>query len=191
MLLFRPRRRSLAASLLMVAVLGNVGCSSQAQPPKPAPPATAASQAAATSATIQEVLRQWSAGKQDDAIRTFLELYDSRAPVGRLRPFHMTEQQFVELSPETISILNKEMPTTFQLLGQIAREVERRAKNAISEGNVAAAERLYRALEFLGAANRGPEVTLLADAVGKGIDRRAKAGLAALRAQASTQPADK
>jgi len=72
------------------------------------------------------------------------------------------------------------MVATFESLRNLVRETERRARESAAAGHRAEAEALYRAMKVVGSANTGPEVTSLADVVGKSFVKWADAGLAAL-----------
>lgn len=142
----------------------------------------------ASHANVHDVLRRWSAGQKNEAVLTLTQLGDTHVPIERLRLYNMSEKEFVALPQEKREPLGNEMFNTFETLRDIVREADRQAKDSMSKGDYSAAERIYEALGRLAAANSGPQMTLLANAVGRGIDKQAKAGFSALSAHQTTQP---
>lgn len=142
----------------------------------------------ASHANIHDVLRRWSAGQKSEAVNTLTQLGDTHVPIARLRLYHMSEKEFVALPQEKRVPLGNEMFNRFETLRDIVREADRQAGDSMSKGDYSAAERIYEALGRLAAANSGPQMTLLANAVGRGIEKRAKAGFSALSAHQTMQP---
>jgi len=138
---------------------------------------------------IHVVVQRWSTNQKDEAVHAFLLLYETNAAVERYRPYNMTEQQFAALPSDEWPVLRGEMAAFVEPLREFVDEVDRRGKNAISEGDFKAAARIYDALEKLAQANIGRDVPLLFNLIGKWVDKRVKAGQAELHARLTTQPA--
>jgi len=175
----------------MVALLlvGELGCSrdpTSGTSPSREEARTAANEVSATapaSVGISEVLRYWSNGMTDHAVQLLLELADSRADAASYRPFRISEQQFVALAPAEREALRDQMLTTLDSMRALARELDRRAREADRAGDFAGAAKHLDAMKRLGAANREPEVPQLVDLVGKAIMERADQVLSELTKQ--------
>jgi hypothetical protein len=181
-------------------VLAGLACSptsgKKASPPAEpqAPPAAAASAASTpTSQPIEAILDQWSAGQREEAIQALLALYDSQAAEVCYRPCSMSEQEFVAQWGEKGAVwgeaFRQKLAAQLGVLRQIARELERRAKEAAAAGDLAAATRLLETLKRVGAANRAPGLVLIAGLVGEKLEEVADAGLAELNKPAAEPPA--
>lgn len=164
------------------AVLLSVSACSTDQS-RPSTDATAASPAMpgpapAEGAAIRRVLAAWGEGQQDRAVDELRSSIRSGATTGDLRTFHITEQQFVELSQSEREALQKRMLETLGHLRSLARELQQRARQATADGHPGAAQELVEAMRRLAAANRGPQVCRLVDLFGQRIDKLADQALA-------------
>ncbi len=155
---------------------------SAARPTAPSQP-NEASVSASGAPHIENVLDQWSAGRHEEAVRALLMLSESQAPPAAYRPFDLTERQFAELPQTDRDALREKMLARLDVLRELARELARRARQAAAQGHREEAERLLKVVKRLGAANRGPEVTLVVDLVGQAIERLADDELAELKGQ--------
>ncbi len=126
------------------------------------------------------MLRAGAEGQLDPAVELLLQLVAGRADAAAYRPFRLSEQQFVALAPAEREALRDQMLTTLDGMRAVARELERRARDAHLAGDSAGAARHLHAMKQLGAANREPEVPQLVDLVGKTIAERADAVLSEL-----------
>lgn len=115
---------------------------------------------APTAVGMSEVLRHWSAGAPDDAVQVLLDLADTQADAVRYRPFNISEHQFVALPPAERDALREKMLTTLDVMRDLARELDRRAREAHRVGESASAARHLLAMKRLGEANRGVRATL-------------------------------
>lgn len=119
---------------------------------------------------INDILQQWSPGHPEEAVANFLQLYDEDAPASSYRPFDLSEQEFVSLPQTERDRLKQEMLARFGVLQKFKRELQSQAQAAVAAGDFATGKRLLLAMKRLGAANTGPQVTLLAGLVGKAIE---------------------
>lgn len=148
----------------------------------PAPAPAEATAAADSPSDIREVLDLLRAGRNDDAVHALLRLCDSGAPEQAYRPHHMKETDFVMMSPQRREATTQHLLPDYDALRDLARELDRRAQQALAHGDKVTARRLYLAMRQLGFANVGGDTTLLANAVGKAILRQALARLDELEA---------
>lgn len=138
----------------------------------PAPPTN--------TAHINNVLQQWSTGREEEAVRSFLRLARTQPSDASYRFFDRSEQQFVSLPEAERDQLQEKMLAKFKVVRKFVRELDRRAKGALAADDFPTAERLLVSMKRLGAANTGAEVTLLAELVGKMIQTLADDGLTQL-----------
>jgi len=131
---------------------------------------------------VNAVLQQWSAGQQEDAVLAFLRLAEEQPADASYRLFDCSEQQFVSLPEAERDQLREKMLARFKVVRAFARELDRRAKEALAANDYPRAERLLAGLKRWGAANTGPEVARLTDLVGKALETLADDGLAKLDA---------
>jgi predicted aspartyl protease len=131
---------------------------------------------------VNAVLQQWSAGQQEDAVRAFLRLAEMQPADAGYRLFDCSEQQFVSLPEAERDQLREKMLARIKVARAFARELDRRAKEALAANDYPTAERLLAGLKRWGAANTGPEVARLTDLVGKALEKLADDGLAKLDA---------
>lgn len=135
---------------------------------------------------INDILQQWSAGREEEAVRSFLRLAQTQPSAASYRFFDCSEQQFVSLPEAERDQLREKMLAKFKVVRKFARELDRRAKEALAADDFPTAERLLINMKRLGAANTGPEVALLTGLVGKAIQTLADDGLTELdKARAS------
>ncbi len=146
------------------------------QTPRPAAP------------SIGTVLDQWTAGRHEEALSTLMTISESYAAPACYRPFDITEPQFVALPQAEREALREKMLAGLVVLRKIARELDRRAREAAAAGDPERAAKLLEVMKRLGAANRGPEVTRLVDLVGQAIEKLAERGLSELRKQTTAGP---
>jgi hypothetical protein len=125
-----------------------------------------------TAIGINDILEQWSADRKEYAVRRFLQLADTEPSTASYRLFDFSEEYFVSLPEAERDALQEKMLAKFRVLREFARELLRRAEAAVSAGDHATAERLLVNMKRLGAANTGPEVTLVADLVGRKIKEK-------------------
>lgn len=109
-----------------------------------------------------------------------LVLCESDARISALRPYVMSERQFVTLPETQRESLRMRMAERMIVMRDVGREAIGRGQAAAATGKLSEARRLLRAVKRLGAANRGPQVTLVADLVGKALEDRADIALAEL-----------
>jgi len=138
---------------------------------------------------IDDVLDQWVAGRREEAIRMLLDLSDSQQVSDYYRPFDLSEQEVVALPLTKREALKANMLVSLDVLREIVREIERRAKQALAAGEFETAKRMFLALKRVGTANRSPEVNLLVGSVGNAIDKIADQGLSDLKNGRTRQPA--
>jgi hypothetical protein len=137
---------------------------------------------------IDDILDLYSAGEHDAAVRMLLELAESRATSDRYRPFNFTEKEFIALPQAERDALSEKMVATTEIMRQLARELTQRALMASKSGEFTKSAELLMSAKRLGAANQGPEVTLLLDLVGEAIETLADRRLAELDQHTSQSP---
>jgi len=125
-------------------------------------------------------LDAWALGK-DTAIRAILDLAESSEAENQLRLYDMTEAQFVSLPRSMQATLRTNMEEQLRALRYLAGELIIQAMKARDVGDRDGALKFLRAAKMLGAANRGPNVPLLADLCGKSIEEQAEKALGALK----------
>ena len=174
----------------LLVLVGAVSCSrgsavgaNSAPGPQAASQPAGASGSNATALDINTVADKWIAGKHDEAIELLLRLGRSSCAPACYRPYQLSEKQFIALPKAEQDSLREEMMARMRVVIAVALEVEARAKKSLANGDVAGAEKLFRAIKQLGASNRGPEVTQLANFSCKGIEERGDAGLAEVAEQ--------
>lgn len=146
--------------------------------------APAAVQTAQTHADdIHDVLEYWTTGERDTAIRLVLELVAHPDADSRCRLYHMTEAEFAALPLSEQQRTRDEMLSKQTSLRFIARELMLRGEENETHGLLNEPREYYVAAKRLGAANRGAEVTMLIDLVGKSIEERADEAIARLDAR--------
>jgi len=173
--------RKLAAVLWVVPIVGPVACSrppalgsAQALVGRPGKVAsTGPAHRSGEPAPIWQVLDDWVAGRQDEAVAGVLKLYDEQAADNAWRPYPLSEKEFVALSAERRTALQQEMIDRGDRMRELGKELRRRAIEAAQRGDSDQATRLVGALRRFGQANRGEEVTLLMDLYGKYLEKLA------------------
>ncbi len=130
---------------------------------------------------INDVLALIAEERKGRAVELFLELVDGRPEPSALRPIRLSEEDFVRLPATERDRLQEELLSTFGHARALAKEIDRRARDALAEGNRDRARKLLEGLKHLGAANVGPEVTKLAELVGEAMVRLAEDGLSAMK----------
>jgi len=136
---------------------------------------------------IGDVLESWKAGRRDEAIAALRGMYDRQAPASDYRPYQISEQEFVAL-PDWQD-RQAEMLRTQESLRELSRELYARAGQARKAGRRDEARVLLETLKRLGAANRGPDLTLLMNYLGEAMEKLADKGMAELNDVQATQPA--
>jgi hypothetical protein len=131
---------------------------------------------------VNDVLQQWSTGREDEAVLSFLQFAQTHSSDASYRFFNCSEKQFVALPEAERDQLLEKMLAKFKVVRKFARELDRRAKEALAANDYPTAERLLAGLKRWGAANTGPEVARLTDLVGKALEKLADDGLAKLDA---------
>lgn len=173
----------------LLFVIAELGCSRDARSGTSSGESEAPPRGDGTCATapmsvdIWKALHHWSSGAPDDAVHVLLDLADTQADAVRYRPFNISEEQFLGLPAAERDALREKMLTTLEVMRDLARELDRRAREARLVGESASAARHLLAMKRLGEANRGPELTLLVDLVGKAIAERADKGMSELKVQ--------
>jgi len=127
------------------------------------------------------VLKYWGQGEWDEAIGALVELTEAGATDVCYRPLNFTEQEFLALPYREREGLREEMLEQLRVLREIASKLQDKAQEAADSGDLEGAAKFLKTMKRLGESNRGPEVTLLVDLVGKAIERRADEKLATLR----------
>lgn len=140
----------------------------------------------AGTAHVNDVLHQWSTGQEDEAVRAFLRLGQMPPTDASYRLFDLSERQFVALPEVERDQLQQRMLAKFKVVRAFARDLDRRANEALASDDLPMAEKLLLSMKRLGKANTGPEVAHLTNLVGKAIQKLADQGLTRLdKARAS------
>lgn len=126
------------------------------------------------------VLDAWKSGRRDEAVATLRTMSRENAPDADYRPYSFSEHEFVARAGAQWQARQKEMMATGDLLREITREIDARAAEARKAGKYSESRALLSTLKQLGAANRGPEVPLLSDALGAMMEKTADKGLSVL-----------
>lgn len=181
-----PRRSRAVQAIVRCVVLALTTCSCRSAAPAPGPdaaksPATQATPtASAPSVHVNAVLARWADQHHEEAIALLVELCASNADDSALRAYDMSEREFISLPEAQREFLRMRMAERMSVMGAVGREAIGRGQAAAATGKLSEARRLLRAVKRLGAANRGPQVTLVADLVGQALEDRADIALAEL-----------
>lgn len=125
----------------------------------------------------------WSSGDRDTAVQTVVKLCDAGAKTEQLRPYTMTEAEFVALPIDEQQERKMEIVKDLETLREITRELARRSEAAAAAGDLASAEAHLRVNKRIGEANTGPDVMLIVNLLGEAITKRADSDLAAIQAK--------
>lgn len=131
---------------------------------------------------IRDVLA--STGQFDFAVALIVGMYQSNAPLERYRLYHLSEDEFAALPPDERARLKREMLSRLSQLRRFAGDLAQQGELAITgkRKDFDLARMYYEIVRNIGEANSGPEVTLLADTIGRELLKLAESGLAKVEA---------
>lgn len=137
---------------------------------------------------LDVLVDEWVAGQQEDVAERLLAAVDCESPVEARRLYSMSEPEFAAIPDAARRPLHDSITARTTGLLQIGRACLQEAARLTAAEDRAAARRLLETLRCLGEANRGPEVVLLVDLVGKFLYEKASNALASPGESAATQP---
>ncbi len=136
---------------------------------------------AKSDARINGILDSWAVGSKAQAINELMKIADGSDDATLFRPYDFSEEAFVALPRSEREALQKEMLERYSLLKRFALDVRERAQQAVVNGERSKAERMLAVMKQLGEANTGPDVTSVAQLIGRFIRERAAESLDELK----------
>jgi hypothetical protein len=124
------------------------------------------------SATLDQAMKLWNAGKQDEATAVFLAVDFNRRPLfpsGSV--LNYTEKQFMALSRPAAEKLSKQMFEDVPKLKGLCVRVKEIAQSALSRGDKATAEKCTAQLKQCATALDYPDSLALLKLVGKAVKK--------------------
>jgi len=170
-----PNGRSALVPLIALAGLLAAGCDrGQQTQAGSTQAATAASLSSTNQTQFEKCLSSWSAGNQDAAIQSVLDLNlrDSKlfSPGSALA---LSEAQFIALPPAARESLSPPMLADLASIKGLCRRLQEEGREAKARGDAAKATKCFGQIKLLGEQLDQPSVVLVGQLVGKALKKLA------------------